>query len=232
MNRLRALLRLSLLLLLLSGTLPVAAETPPSFDRINLSVSSGQQVENDTLVAVLYAQRQGSDAARLAGEVNQAVAAAVTEAKRQQGIEVQTLDYNTTPVYQKQQLEGWRVRQSIRLQSRDSALLSQLIGKLQKRLALSSISYSVSPERRRQTEDALISEALSAFKRRARLISTQMGRGGYRLVQMEINSASRQPRPLQMRSMAVQADAAPPTFAAGSQRIEVSINGTIELQRQ
>ena len=39
------------------------ADTPLTYDRINLSVSAGSDVENDTLVAVMYAQQEGSDAA-------------------------------------------------------------------------------------------------------------------------------------------------------------------------
>ena len=63
------------------------------------------------------------------------------------------------------------------------------------------------------------------------LIATEMGHNGYRVVQMNVNSSHRQPRPMQMRAMAMEAaDAAPPpAIAAGSQRVEVSVNGTIEL---
>ena len=219
-------------LALLTAGAAGADQLPLTFDRVNLSVQSGQQVDNDTLVAVLYAQRDGSDAAGLAREVNRAVAAAVAAAREQPTIEVQTLDYTTTPRYQKQVLTGWQVRQSLRLQSQDVATLSALIGELQGQLAVGSISYRISPQRRQEVEDGLIREALAAFKRRARLVAHEMGRSGFRVVDIDINTAHPSPRPQPMRAMAMAAEAAPaPTIEAGKQRVEVSIHGTIQLSR-
>ena len=207
------------------------ADTPLTYDRINLSVSAGSDVENDTLVAVMYAQQEGSDSAQLAKEVNATVKQAVEQAKRKQDIKVQTLEYTTNPVYRKQSLRGWRVRQSIRLESKNSGVLSELIGDLQVRLGVSSISYTISPDNRTEAESSLISEAIARFKQRAQLISKDMGSGGYRLVQMNINTSGRVPSPRYMRSAAMEMKSdSSPTLEAGTQRVEVSINGTIELQ--
>lgn len=206
-----------------------ADQAPPSYDRVSLSASAAQEVENDTLVAVMYAQREGNDATRLARDVNKQVAQAVDRAKTIPAVKVQTLEYSTSPVYRKQTLSGWRVRQSIRLESRDAAALSQLIGDLQEQLGVSSITYTVSPELRRQVEDGLIAEAIAAFNDRAAMIAEQMKRGGYRLVEMNINTSGYQPRPMPMRAMALEAAADAPTLEAGTRQIEVRITGSIEL---
>lgn len=208
-----------------------AAEAPLTYDRINLSVSAGESVENDILKAELFAQQEGNDAARLAREVNRDISRAVEQAKGVTGVKVQTLDYSTSPIYRKQSITGWRVRQSIRLESRDAASLSKLIGSLQEHLGISNITYALSPEGRKTIEDKLIARAISRFKQRAELISNEMEQSGYRLVQMNINSDRITPRPVQMRAMTMEFGGAPsPTLEAGSQRVVVNINGTIELK--
>ena len=222
---------LTLLLLLCLAGVAAAGTDETSYNRINLSASASEAVENDTLVSLLYAEQEGSDTARLTGEVNKRIAAAVKLAGNDPAIRVQTLDYNTSPIYTNQVLSGWRVRQTIRLESRDAAALSQMIGTLQKRLNVRSISYALSPQRRRQAEDGLIRRAIAAFKARAALISREMGAPGYRLVQMNIDQSGSSPRPYAMRALAMEksSNAAPPTLEAGTRRVEIRINGTIEL---
>lgn len=58
---------------LFSGIL--LADQPLTYDRINLSVSAGTEVENDMLVCVMYAQAEGNDASQLSQEINRSSAA-------------------------------------------------------------------------------------------------------------------------------------------------------------
>ncbi|MCB1758442.1 MAG: SIMPL domain-containing protein [Gammaproteobacteria bacterium] len=217
------------LLLLWTGL--AAAESPLTYDRISLNVSAGSQVDNDTLVSVLYAQAEGNNPGRLADQINRTIGKAVAQAKAVPDVDVQTLDYSTNPVYRNQSLTGWRVRQSIQLQSRDSTALSELIAELQTSLAIGSISYTVSPQRMQQVEKELIDAAIAAFRERAQQVALAMGRNSYRLVQMNLNTPGNAPQPRMLRGMAMEmrADAAPPTLEAGSRRVEVGVHGTIEL---
>lgn len=217
------------LLLILATGLVIGEETAPTYDRIHLAVSAGEEIDNDTLSATLFAQHEGNDPAELGTRVNQAIRQAVETAKKEPGVKVQTLDYQTSPVYRNNTLSGWRVRQTIRLESQDVALISQLMGKLQEGLSIGSISYAVSPEQRQQVEERLISQAIQLFRARAALISKEMGHSEYRLVQMNISSSGAAPGPYPVRAMALRAESAP-TLEAGSQRLEVQINGTIELK--
>jgi predicted secreted protein len=225
---------LPLLLMTAIITAPALAhDTPLTYDRINLSASAGEEVENDTLVAMLYAQREGNDASQLAEQVNKLVKNAVSKAKRTDGVKVQTQGYNTNPIYRKQVLTGWRVRQSIRLESKDSAALSELIGDLQKELGVSNISYAVSPERRKEVEGKLISKGIAAFTQRAQQVTKDLGRQEYRLVEMHVSTSNAKYDPFRGgRGMVMmeKADvAAPPTLEAGTRRVEVSVSGTIEM---
>jgi predicted secreted protein len=232
-NGVDIMIRLSITACLLLFGLQVMAEQPPlSYDRVALSVSSEEAVENDILVAVLYAQQEGTDANRLSSAVNRVIDKAVKRAKSEPAVQVRTLDYTTTPQYQKQKLSGWRVRQSIRLESREGAALSSLIGELQQDLNVSSISYTISPERRAQSEERLISQAIASFNRRAGMVTREMGRNGHRLVEMNIDTSDRSPKPYQARAMVMDRSSAavPPNLEAGTRQLKVTIRGTIELK--
>jgi predicted secreted protein len=224
-----------LLFLLLAAAPALAHEVPLTYDRVNLSASAGEEVENDTLVAIMYAQREGNDASKLAEQVNQLITSAVAKAKQAGDVKVQTQGYNTNPVYRNQVLTGWRVRQSIRLESKDSAVLSELIGDLQKELGVNSISYTVSPERRKEVEGKLINKGIAAFTQRAQQVTKDLGRQQYRLVEMHVNTsgiehdtfrAFSEGRDMMMETARA---APPPTLETGTRRVEVNISGTIEM---
>ena len=226
--------QLSIVLLgltLLSGS-AMAGQKAKTYDRIQLSADASMQVENDTLIAQLYAQREGSDLSQLADEVNRKITQAVQRVKQVEGVSLQTQGYQTYPVYQQQRQTGWRVRQSIRLESRDGVKLSRLLSELQSSLALDSLQYSISPAQRQSAEEQLIEQAIAAFQQRAALVTKQLGHSEYRLVEMQINTAGEPIQPQRLRAgvMAMEAAVAPPSLEAGSQALQVNINGTIELQ--
>ncbi len=202
----------------------------PTHNRISLSVDASDEVDNDLLVATLGIQREGSRAAPLADEVNRAINGALAEARKLAVVKVQTQSYQTSPVYRNNTLSGWRVSQSIRLESKDSAELSELIGRLQDKLALQSIGFEVSDEARRAADEVLIKEALSRFRERAAMITDQLGRRSYRIIQADVNTHGFQPAP-RVRGMAMRAEAAvaTPQFEAGTQTLRINVGGQIEL---
>jgi predicted secreted protein len=204
----------------------------PTYDRVNFRVSASQDVENDTLVAVMYQERSGQQPTAMADEVNRTIAWAVELAKKNSAVKVQTLNYRQNPLYKNQTVTGWKVRQSIRLESIDAAALSTLIGELQKRLSVASLRYTVSPDVREQIEDVLIARALDRFRQRGELISTELGRANYRIVNLDVVTSGRSPEPVRMRAvaMAESSRVAAPTLEAGVQSITVQVSGSIELE--
>lgn len=212
----------------------IAGDAPIRYDQINLSAQASMEVDNDTLIAVLYAQQEGNDLGALSDQVNRQIRQAVEQAKQEQDVTLQTLGYQTSPIYQQQRLSGWRVRQSIRLESRQSGHLSQLLSRLQPTLALDTMSYAVSTERRQSVEEQLIEQAIDAFQKRAELVTARLGRKAYRLVEMSINTSGQSPQPMRMRAslMSMENAVAAPSLEAGTQTLRVDINGRIELQLQ
>jgi len=228
-------LALSVVLLLLSVAAAAVDSDLLTYDRISLSAEVQEEVEADLLVAVLVAQREGTDAAQLAGEVNSLVDSALSQALEEDQVESETLGYTTSPIYTKGTLTGWRVRQSIRLRSRDAAALSGLVGRLQTRLLLQSIDYEVSDEQRNETENILIRAGIDAFKARAQLIAEQMGQRKHRLVEMRVATRGDRPEPVYRAMAATSQSGAPsaaPRIQAGKQTIRVDVSGVIELQVQ
>ena len=222
-----------LLLVLALAALPALAHEPElRYNRASFSVSATEDVANDTLVAVLTVQRDGSSARQLATEVNQVMAWALVKAKEAPSIKVQTLDYQTNPIYQKNVVTGWRVSQSLRLEGRDTAAVSDMVGVLQERLNLQQVAYEVSRERRKEVEDRLIGEAIAAFQARAKRVAADLQRRTFRLVQMDVSSGPAPMPVFRQRAMPMamaEAAAAPPAIEAGTQTITIGVSGEIEL---
>ncbi len=205
------------------------------YNQIALSVTATDEIKSDILVALLYVQEEGRTPDKLAKIVNQKIAQAVDRARRVAGVKVETLNYRTSPYYKKQKIAGWRVRQSIRLESRDFGLLSKLIGELQEVLALEYVSYQVSHEKRAEAENLVIAKAIAAFKTRAALIADTLEFPSYRVLNMNINTSGVYPvSRMSVRSEMYTADGLQqmpsPVLEGGTQTIQISINGKIELQ--
>ena len=210
----------------------VAHDTPLVYDRINFQVSAAEEVANDTLLAVMYSERSGQKPSTIADEVNRNISWAVDLAKKSTAIKVQTLDYRQAPLYNNQSISGWRVRQSIRLESTDVESLSALIGEMQERLSVESLRYTVSPERRAEVERRLIAEALYRFQSRGDQITVELGRTGYRIVNMDVIPSEQSSAPIGMRAavMMESSAVAPPSIEPGVQTVSVQVSGTIELK--
>ena len=208
----------------------VAHETTDHYDRVHLSASAQTQIENDTVIATLYAQEEGSDAVQLANLVNNRINVAVELVRQHDTIKLQTNNYNSSPVYHNNKITGWRVRQGIRLESQDMTVMSGVLGELQQTLALEGISFAVSPGLKNSTDDELIGEALKVFEKRAKNITQQLGRKNYKIVDINVSTSANHytRRNYEVAAMAVKVAA--PSIEGGEQTLQVTISGQIELE--
>ncbi len=222
------------LVLTLLISFPLLASSHDSkdhYDRVNLSASAQTRIENDIVIAMLYAEEEGSDSVQLADLVNQRIGDAIEQLKRQDAIKLQTNSYSTRPVYNKNKIIGWRGRQGIRLESRDMALMSKLLGDLQQSLSLQDISFAISAELKNATDDRLIGEALQVFEQRAKHIVAQLGRRDYKIVDLNISTSGSpgMPRQYEMSAM-VTSKLSAPSIEGGEQTLQVTVNGQIEME--
>jgi predicted secreted protein len=211
-----------------AGAEQAAAHTVTTID---LNAEAVRAAANDLAVATAYIEVTDSSPAAVSREVNKVIAAALETAKRHDKIRTQSGNTQTWPVYDKngRQIEGWRMRSELRLESRDVAAISELLGKLQTTMAVSQISMEPAPETRRKARDEATVDAIRAFEERARLVAATLGKS-YRIRHLGIGESGFQAQPmLRMRAVAMAAEAVPAPLEAGESNISVSVSGTIEL---
>lgn len=196
-----------------------------------LSAEASRPAPNDLAIAHLYAEQSGSDPATVAKQVNRSIAAAIEIARSYQDIKLQSAGTSTWPVYSKEggKIEAWRMRSELRLETRNTAALSELVGKLQSSLAVSSIAMQPAAETRRKAADDATVDAIHAFEKRATLIASTLGKN-HRIHRLNISeSGSRPPIYAKMRSAGMIADAESAPMEGGESDVSVTVSGSIEL---
>lgn len=227
-------LRIVLLCSLLSACPLALAADNDSYNRVDFQVEAAREVANDLLMATMSMEIQDAQPARVAQQLNAALNGALKSAAAFTTVKAGSGNQNTHPVYGKHnQIDAWRGHGEIRLESRDFKAMSELIMKLQSTLQLGRVQFSVAPDTRAANENALIVEALKAFRARAEVIRDTLGSKAYKTVSISINNAGiPAPYPMAaMRGVAMAGEAiSAPDFSGGESNITVQINGTIELQ--
>lgn len=222
------------------GALPALANTlPVTYQRVEFMTEVSREIANDQMNAVLSVELSDKDAGRLAQQIATLMNEAMKKAAAYPTVKATSGNQNTWPVYgesltSSSKLESWRGRAEIRLESKDFKATSELIAKLQEKMQLNGINFSVSQEARRKVEDNLTAEAIAAFRARAEKITTAWNAKGYRLVYMNLGSAGN-PMPYQpmmrMKTMDAAAESVPAQdMAGGETRLIVTVSGSVELQ--
>jgi predicted secreted protein len=212
------------------------AQAPESarFNQVELQAEASREVQNDLMHATLYAEASDPSAARVADQLNRVTAEALKTAATVSAVKARSGSAQTYPVYDRAgKLTSWRGRSEIRLEAKDTGAMAALIGRLQSSMQLSGVTFSVSPELRRQAENELINEAVAAFKGRADIAAKAIGGRTYKIRRIGLSTAGMQPppRPMMMRSMQAQAaEVSTPSFEAGTSMITVTASGTVEVE--
>jgi predicted secreted protein len=133
-----------------------------------------------------------------------------------------------------QKLSTWRGRTEVRLDSRDFEAASKLIARLQSGMQLSSISFSVSRQLQIDTENALIGEAIQAFRARADIVRQSLSGTAYRMRRMNISTGASAPpqRPMLRMAAAAPAEIAAPQLEGGLSTVVVNVNGAIQIEQR
>lgn len=208
-----------------------AEATPSGGTSVELVAEASRPAANDLVVAVMYVEQAGQDAATLARQVNRSTAAAFEQIRGHAEVKAQSAGTSTWPVYGKNgntgKIEGWRMRTDIRLESRNPAAMSELIGKLQSSLALAQVNMQPAAETRRKAIDEATVDAIRAFEQRAALVATTQGKR-YRIRHLNIADTAQRPV-FRMRSAPMMAEAVAAPLEGGESDVSVTINGSIEL---
>jgi predicted secreted protein len=230
MNELRSKQLLFFLLAMLTTLVAHADEL--RYNQVRLQAQQSMPVSNDTMHVTLSTFAEDRDPARLARQINTDMEWALSLAKSEKEIAVSTGNYQTYPVLHKNEHQGWRGQQNLELEGEDTRRISDLVGKLQERLQVKTIRFSVSDRKRHAVENQLIGKALDAFRERAGIIGDNLQASSFRVVNIDVNTATqRPPVPYQARMSSMAMDeAAPVAVEAGESQVTVTVSGTIELQ--
>jgi predicted secreted protein len=203
----------------------------PRYNLISLQAQAQREVQNDLLNATLYVELSDSSSATVANNLNKAVNEALRVAKEHKTVRARSGNNRTYPVYSKSnQLQGWRGRAEIRIESKDFEAASALIGKLQSNMQLGGINFMVAPETRRSVEDELTVEAIAAFKARADVIRNALGGKSYKISRLNVGGGYSPVQPFAMaRSAVSSAEVTPPSLEGGSSQVTVTANGSVEI---
>ena len=207
----------------------------PRYNLVELQAEAQREIPNDLLAATLFVEETNPAPAALAATLNRVVAEALKVARDFPQVKARTGNNATYPVYAPRttQLQGWRGRAEIRLETRDFAAGSALIGKLQASMQLAGVGFSVSPEARKAAENELIAEAITAFRARAEIVQKAMAGKGFRIERLNISTGQNSPPPRLMMATArtpSEAAMAPPPVEAGASIVTVAVGGAIEVQ--
>ena len=211
-----------------------APAEPVRFNQVDLQAEVSREVQNDLMNASLYAEVTDPSAPKVADQLNRLAAEALKTAGDFKTVKARSGYAQTYPVYDRaNKLTGWRGRAEIRLESKDVQAMAALIGKLQSTLQLGGISFTVSPDLRRQVENELITEGVAAFRARADIAAKAIGGRGYKIrrIGLSTGGVGPGPRPMGAARMAPQsAEVAPPMFEAGTTLVNVVAAGTVEVE--
>lgn len=198
---------------------------------VELSSEVSRPAVNDLVQVTVAAEATGATPGELSRQVNNLVSDALKAARAYPTIKTQSGVISTSPIYAKGgKIESWRMRSELSLESGDASALSELLGKLQTSLGVSSLVMQPSPETRKKVENEAMLDALSAFNDRARVIAGALGKS-YHIKQISVITNGRVAQPMfRAAAKSMVSDAAPMPMEAGESQVSATVSGQIELE--
>jgi predicted secreted protein len=157
----------------------------------SLQASASKQLLQDEVRIVFAHDTKGKTAA----EVNRILAQAIEQArgavKNTNGFSLSNGSFRTSPTYNKDgRTDGWQGRAELVLTSKDLTAAESALGVLGAQLAISSIQFSLSGAKRKEEEQALLTEVAQAFQSRAQAAALAFGFKTYKIISLDLNSPS------------------------------------------
>lgn len=205
------------------------------YNLVSLGSEARQEVANDWMHAVLALEAQDRDPARLGQTVNRQIQQALAKARDFPEVRLQSQGYQTLPENDERgRLTGWRGQARFLLEGADFVRLGALIGELQASgLVVQGIGFEVSPKRRTAVENALVEEAIAAFRHRAEITQKALGAARFQVVDLQVDGnfgASPRMALMESRQMNMaKMDAAPVATQAGVTELVIRVNGRVQL---
>ncbi len=200
---------------------------------VNLQAEAQSEISNDLMIVRLQAMERGKDAAKLADIVNSKMRKAVALARKVKDLRVKTLGYRTSQWWEKGRQKGWQVSQDLELKGKDMKSLTDLLGRLQAFLHVTSMGFEPSKERVEAVQNRLIAIALQKFKKRADIVAKELGFSRWTPKNLSISTSGRYPKPVPVYRAKMMSEAADmvtaPEVAPGMHVVKVNADGSVIL---
>jgi predicted secreted protein len=202
---------------------------------VELQAEASREIANDLMQAVLFLEANDGDSARLAGTLNRAMNEALAAGRDFPSVQMRSGNLQTFPIYDRtNKLTGWRGRAEVRLEGREFRDMAALVARLQSTMQLGGISFGVSRELRRQTEDQLVGEAIAALKARGEIVRRALGGAGATIRRLTVGTGGEQPGPRVMAAVRPGVAGAPvvdaASFEGGTSRVVVTVSGIVAIE--
>ncbi|MGE4339868.1 MAG: SIMPL domain-containing protein [Pigmentiphaga sp.] len=227
---------------LLLTTAPAAAHERPRGEHrerpavLTLQAAASSQVVQDNVIITLASELEGAEQAEVAARLTEQLNKTLEQAGEPEGIRIRNGAWRVWPSTDRDgRITAWRGRAEVVLESRDIAAAAALAGRLTSLMAISAVSFDLSPEARATEEQRLLQEAANAFRQRATDAARAFGFEGYRIRSLNLSGDGLMVMPkaegmMMMRAASATADAAPPRLEPGEATVSLSVQGEVALQ--
>lgn len=198
----------------------------------SLRAEAVTEVAQDTVRITLAAEVRDSEQAEVAAALSRTVDSVMQQVKGKEGIKAYSGNFQVWPMNDKDgRISNWRGRAEIVLESMDFEAASKLAAEVADRMPISNLAFSVAPRERARYEAELLQEAATAFRERAEALAQAFGYESYSIREVQLGGAgaSYQPEARRMMAMAAADAAVAVPLEGGTERISLSVQGTIFL---
>lgn len=225
-----------LVCLMFMTTLTLADGHSQQYGLVSLDASATVDVVNDELITRLQVFEEGQNSATLTNLVNKKTALVLDAVKHFKDIKAETSSYSTRPLYNDGKIKSWQVTQQLTLETSNFEQMSQFIADISSLANIQSMQFRVSKVKAEKVKQDLLKQAISNFKDKATLITTEFNRPAYELVSLSIDGNHITPMPVMERTAMMSADSmrkgTPAALSGGSNEVSVQVRGTIQLKTQ
>lgn len=201
------------------------------FPYASLRAEAVTEVAQDTVRLTLAAEVSQGSQADVAKSLTATVDSVMKQVRGKEGVKVYSGNYHVWPMNDRNgRISDWRGRAEIILESTDFDVVAGLAAQVADRMPIAGMVFSVAPRERARHEAELLQEAAAAFRERAEALTKAFGYGSYTIREIQVGGSGASFQPEGRRMMSMAADAAMPVpMEAGTERISLSVEGTIFL---
>ncbi len=208
-------------------------------DVVSFSATASREVEQDFITVTFQATESAADPNKVQLKLAERLKDAldIARAKKAEGVEVNTGNFQISPTYDKKgAINGYRGVVQLIILGTDTKTISSLTGDISS-MNIAGVEHSVSPALRKSVEDSLSLLAIQLWREKAQSYAGAFGANSFTMVNstIQVNSGygGYRPRGGGMRVMAASASLESGGGSydeeAGKEEITASVNGSVQL---